>query len=37
MYGTLLSVLLAEENATPAVASFFGFMGAASALIFTCK
>ena len=35
MYNTLLSVLLAE-NDTPAVASFFGFMGAASALIFTC-
>ncbi len=36
MYNTLLSVLLADD-ATPAVASFFGFMGAASALIFTCK
>jgi V-type H+-transporting ATPase proteolipid subunit len=36
MYATLLAILLQGSTPTPADAAFFGFMGSAVALIFTC-
>jgi hypothetical protein len=35
MYSILLSILLQAQQTTP-LASFFGFMGATAAIVFSC-